>query len=586
MSDIQGYKEVSDFNATVAVVDTDILYSLNTSSGIEQKTTVGQLRGYIETNIATSLTDAGALTGSEMIPVGRTSLFQTTLTKIALFVLGQRDLADYTTLRAYTGNATRIYITGSSSAFTPAGIAGIFLYDPTDTISADDSGTIIVDNLGRRWKRKFTSAVYAGWFNLPTSTSIAADAALQAAINVAQANQLPLIMPFDGKYLISAGLTFAHGQSATDTISYTPKVFWNNTTLYPGAGISAIAIVPRCLLADKATSRGNAHIVFRGGLIIDGSLGSASSSALMLGQAGLYMDDFEFGILEDILVTNFQVSATVVTFTELRHMKISRLVVRTGGVHFVASTAGSFCGDLALDAFEGSGSKAYPPIAFITSGGAVGNPCQLRGIRFDDATIYGSGTVLTASGYSQIGDIWFNSAQWDGPAAAAGESAVEVACSVANASIFDVHFSQCYIVGYHGCGIYAHASGGGVVTSLVIDGLYSNAMTLTSVAPSNTDANSVVCLQGVYGCSVADSVFNGIIGDNTASSLINCDTVTGISVHNTLSTGNTTVPYGVSIGGTGTTDYKITDNMLNAATVVNDYTTGTPVKLVTNNLAI
>ena len=54
-------------------------------------------------------------------------------------------ITDYTALRNYTGRATQVRITAD-------GIAGFFKYDSTDTISADNGGTIIVAGT-KRWKR-------------------------------------------------------------------------------------------------------------------------------------------------------------------------------------------------------------------------------------------------------------------------------------------------------------------------------------------------------------------------------------------------------------------------------------------------
>lgn len=78
---------------------------------------------------------------------------------------GAKQLQDYTALRAYTGRAKRIYITGLLVTAKPAGIAGSFQHDQTDTTSADNGGTIIVGADGRRWKRDYSGAVNVKWFN-------------------------------------------------------------------------------------------------------------------------------------------------------------------------------------------------------------------------------------------------------------------------------------------------------------------------------------------------------------------------------------------------------------------------------------
>lgn len=68
-------------------------------------------------------------------------------------------LDTYTALRAYTGPAINARIRG-------VGIAGEFWRDPSDTTSADNGGTVIVDALTRRWKRLFTDRQEASWYGI------------------------------------------------------------------------------------------------------------------------------------------------------------------------------------------------------------------------------------------------------------------------------------------------------------------------------------------------------------------------------------------------------------------------------------
>ena len=77
---------------------------------------------------------------------------------------GAKSLQGYAALRSYTGRAKRIYITGLLVTKKPAGIAGPFQYDPTDTTSTDDGGTVIVLADGRRFKRDYSGAVNVAWF--------------------------------------------------------------------------------------------------------------------------------------------------------------------------------------------------------------------------------------------------------------------------------------------------------------------------------------------------------------------------------------------------------------------------------------
>ena len=121
---------------------------------------------------------------------------------------GAKSLQDYAALRAYTGGAKRIYITGLMVTAKQAGIAGVFQYDQTDTTSSDNGGTIIVGADGRRFKRDYVGEVYVTWFN-SVGNGIADDtAAVKSALAVGQTKFIPtetyrltqtvdLIEPFD-----------------------------------------------------------------------------------------------------------------------------------------------------------------------------------------------------------------------------------------------------------------------------------------------------------------------------------------------------------------------------------------------------
>lgn len=66
-------------------------------------------------------------------------------------------LQSYTALRAYTGKSFSVELTAP-------GIAGRFNRDTSDTTTADNGGTVIVDGSGRRWKRAFSGDVLIAWF--------------------------------------------------------------------------------------------------------------------------------------------------------------------------------------------------------------------------------------------------------------------------------------------------------------------------------------------------------------------------------------------------------------------------------------
>ncbi|NBI45453.1 hypothetical protein [Burkholderia sp. ISTR5] len=413
-------------------------------------------------------------------------------------------------------------------------------------------------------------------------------AALQNAVDLAQGLGLAVRLPRDAHiYLGSGGITFKHGQSATDPVAYVPRLIPNGATLYPGPGVLAIDIVPRCTYADRQTSRGSAAIQIAGGLLtICGDKANAASSAMNIGRTAMYCDAFAWHRIDDVLIHHFPDDATVLTFNECRHFHFGRMAVRSGGIQFQASTPGSFCGDMIFDAFEARGSKTHPPVAFVTTGGAQGTPAEVRGIRFNSPTIYGSGLVVTASGYTQIGDIWFDSGQWDSTESARGECAVELAVGNSGAAIFNVKFNQPYFAGYNGAAIYVHATGGGVCKSVEVNDIYANSMTLTSAAPSNADANSIIAFQGTTNCSVNGATFDNVTGEGSTSALIVLDATVGSVVTDVKSGTITGVQNGVAVGKASNNNYRITDNTFNTPITVNEWGTGSPNRLLDNNLGV
>lgn len=101
---------------------------------------------------------------------------------------------NYAGIRAYTGSRTRVYCIGKSNVFD--GGFGFFEVDTSDTTSADNGGTILVDTAGRRWKRQYEGSVNLLWFAQGDGTTDDS-AALQKAVNATKfGGRLDVPMPF------------------------------------------------------------------------------------------------------------------------------------------------------------------------------------------------------------------------------------------------------------------------------------------------------------------------------------------------------------------------------------------------------
>lgn len=112
------------------------------------------------------------------------------------------ELADYTALRTFTGTESHVQIVAD-------GITGLFKYDPVDTTTVDNGGTVIVDGAGRRWKRVFDGVVSVLWFGAVGDGVTNNSPAILLAIN---ANVKTLYFP-SGSYVFESGLTLGPSNS-------------------------------------------------------------------------------------------------------------------------------------------------------------------------------------------------------------------------------------------------------------------------------------------------------------------------------------------------------------------------------------
>lgn len=129
------------------------------------------------------------------------------------------SLPDYAALRNFTAGNNSVYINGYNASSSPSGISGQFTYDPTDTTSADNGGTIIVSTNGKRWKRQYETDVNVTWFGATAGVSTDQSPAFLSALSIGE-----VVVP---KGVWSVDLTILknglagykmRGESATETI--------------------------------------------------------------------------------------------------------------------------------------------------------------------------------------------------------------------------------------------------------------------------------------------------------------------------------------------------------------------------------
>ena len=126
---------------------------------------------------------ASALTGAELVPLVQSGVTsQSTVSKVA----AANTLANITALRASAlATPTLVALTNNWNAGDGG---GEFRYDSTDTTTADNSGTVIVDALSRRWKRQFDGVYRSNYFDIKFDGSTDDTAALHLLRDAAPVN--------------------------------------------------------------------------------------------------------------------------------------------------------------------------------------------------------------------------------------------------------------------------------------------------------------------------------------------------------------------------------------------------------------
>jgi hypothetical protein len=106
---------------------------------------------------------------------------------------------------------TLVYVEGYAAVGGPGG--GAFQYVPTDTTSADNGGTIIVDAAGQRWYRETEgAATNVQWFGATGNGATNDTSAIQAALNTSLAVHFSALPSgAQAVYLVTTALTMRAG---------------------------------------------------------------------------------------------------------------------------------------------------------------------------------------------------------------------------------------------------------------------------------------------------------------------------------------------------------------------------------------
>jgi hypothetical protein len=117
-------------------------------------------------------------------------------------------LSNVAALQAKTGSPSEPELVRLSYNHVEGDGGGVFYYDASDTTTADNGGTVIVDAASKRWKRQYSGPLNANWFG---DLSSAFTASVQAAITAAGTYGTVQI-PY-GSYSLTGTLSLQTGQT-------------------------------------------------------------------------------------------------------------------------------------------------------------------------------------------------------------------------------------------------------------------------------------------------------------------------------------------------------------------------------------
>lgn len=220
------------------------------------------------------------------------------------------EIGTYALLRAYTGPVTAFFVRGVTNIFD--GGFGPFRVDASDTTSADNGGTVLIDANGRRWKRDFTEPVNVKWFGAKDDYNGVSGtdntAAIQSAVNSA-----PLIRLSGSKYKIAGTIVVPSGTELIGDGSRTTYIV--QTTNAPAFKAQGAGTATR---TQKITMRG---------LQVQGYAAMTETLLDFRGTSYLLLDDFQadgdptaVGKSGGVLIDNQKGGASFNGYVELRNV--------------------------------------------------------------------------------------------------------------------------------------------------------------------------------------------------------------------------------------------------------------------------
>lgn len=425
----------------------------------------------------------------------------------------------------------------------------------------------IFSGLGTIVGTPLNNVINGEWFGIPIVTTSNGYTSLQAAITFCQQANKPLSLPNNALIRLDTQVIIQHGKNSAGDQTKNMIIHGNNATIYPNFNGAAFNIQPQCTLANIGTGYEIANvkiedITFDG--FIANSNGFTTSYAMQIGRTGYRLDGFLPNQFNNILSQTFNKNAYQITSS--RMIEFNNVIGRSSGLLIECLANSEFCGDLTFNDCQFLGTSTNRPVSIVgfANGGVQS---QVRGLRFNNCVVYGTGTYINASTNSNVGDIWFESCAWD-EGTVAGEKAIEIAAN-GTSLISQVFFQDPYIVNFTGQAIYAQTDGSSKIEHFKVMGGHVGVID----APGTEAAIRLISIENAL---IHGVTFTSITGQEA----ISVDSGSAhISIQNNSLQNSSGLTYFVTIGTV--TDFILANNI--GTKPMND-ASGAVNKLVVNNL--
>ncbi|MBP1991718.1 glycosyl hydrolase family 28-related protein [Paenibacillus eucommiae] len=216
---------------------------------------------------------------------------------------------------------------------------GPFVYDPLDTASLDNTGTILVSASGYRFKRVYSGAVNVHWFGAIGDGITAANQAFQLAINNADWVYVP-----NGNYVFVNSVELTNDKNIFGESREGTKIIKRNTTQNSYGFDSAFTVKIDAVFITPMSIKN---------LTIDGDY-AANKYQRGNGSIGVHLNNAYHFYFENVLVENFEygIKGKSVWGGECRSLWILNCFYGFYADPLESGSAGSACTSLYFDGLK------------------------------------------------------------------------------------------------------------------------------------------------------------------------------------------------------------------------------------------